>query len=336
MGRLRANIVAHDLLLIGFHGWILAWGSLAGGASPDASLGRRLTLAVFVLTTITIVLVRADVLPAGRFRGTLYRLVLIGSLPTSYFEIAALQRTMQPELFDMQLWAIDRALFGVTPAEWLVRINRVTVIEWFAFFYQSYYVILPGFLLIPAFVERGVRLQEFLFAAAMVGVLGHASYTLVPGAGPYEAIGFSEPIRGGYWWSIVEETVRNEDALDIFPSLHTAMPLAFTLHLFRHRRRVPYRYLWPVLAFFAANIVVATMLLRWHWGIDVVVGIALAAMAHVVSVRVARRERRRGVADDRQLVWEPVFPWQRAPLRSPPAGRASSRFRNRRTSRRSR
>lgn len=309
--RLRANVAVHDGLLVVFHAWILIWSGSSAAVSPEAQLGRRMALTLLVTTALTILLVRADVVPRGAVRGAIYRLVLITSLPASYYAIACSARAMQPELFDMELWAIDRALFGVTPAEWLVRLNRPDVIEWFSFFYQSYYLLLPLFLYLPAFVDRGVRLQEFLFAAAMAGVLGHLGYTLVPGAGPYRVMQFAEPIDGGYWWSVVEETVRGENALDVFPSMHTAMPTVFTLFLFRHRRHAPFKYLWPVAGFFTANIIVATMLLRWHWGIDIVVGLMLAAASHLVAVRVARREQHRGRRDARQMVWEPVFAWQR-------------------------
>jgi hypothetical protein len=308
-------LAVHDLLLVGFHGWILIWGASVYTGAGDSVAGLRLSAALFVTVTATVLLVRADLLPAGPLRGAWYRLALIGSLPVSYYGIACLARSADLRWFDQELWAIDRMLFGVTPAEWMVRLNRPDVIEWFAFFYQSYYYFLIAFLVVPPLADRGLRLQELMVAATVVSVFGHTGYTLVPGIGPYQVMEFSEPVRGGYWWAMVQETVRAEHALDIFPSMHTAMPTMFTLHLIRHRRRPPHRFLWPVMAFITANVIVATMLLRWHWAIDIVAGLALAAAGHVASVYVARRERGRGVADDRQVVWEPVFRWQRGAAR---------------------
>lgn len=308
--RLGVNVVTHDVLLVGFHTWMVIWALSATGPAAELAFGRQLSLTLWALNIATILLVRAELLPAGRLRGAGYRLVLVFSLPASYAAIASLSQAIQPALFDQELWAIDRALFGGTPAEWLVRFNRFAVTEWFAFFYQSYYAILFGFLLIPPFLDRGVRLHEYLLAAALVSTLGHTCYTLVPGAGPYRVMAFAEPIHGGYWWSVAAETVRLENALDIFPSMHTAMPTMFALYLFRNRRRKPFTLLWPVVGFFTANIIVATMLLRWHWGIDVVVGLALAIGAHVGAVRIVRWERSRRDGRAQQPVWEPVFPWQ--------------------------
>jgi membrane-associated phospholipid phosphatase len=147
-----------------------------------------------------------------------------------------------------------------------------------------------------------------MIGALAVCALGHIGYTLVPGAGPYATIHFDEPLRGGFWWHQVEVMVANAGAhLDIFPSLHTAYPTFFAIHVFAHRARPPYRYLWPAYAFFAANILVATMFLRWHWLIDVIAGVALALFARQLALIVTRREGDRGEEDDRQPVWEPIF-----------------------------
>jgi membrane-associated phospholipid phosphatase len=95
--------------------------------------------------------------------------------------------------------------------------------------------------------------------------------------------------------------------LDIFPSLHTAFPAYFTLHAFAFRHTKPFGWLWPVLALISLNIIMATMFLRWHWFIDVVVGLLLAFAARRFAVAVADREEQRGgLYDPRQPVWEPL------------------------------
>ena len=97
----------------------------------------------------------------------------------------------------------------------------------------------------------------------------------------------------GLWLDIVMESVAEGGALkDIFPSLHTAAPTFILLYSFRHRHRAPYRYTWPLVAFFTVNIIVATMFLRWHWIVDVVAGLTLATVAQALSARVTRWERR--------------------------------------------
>jgi predicted signal transduction protein with EAL and GGDEF domain len=46
-------------------------------------------------------------------------------------------------------------------------------------------------------------------------------------------------------------------------------------------------------AFFALNIVVATMFLRWHYVIDVIAGLLLAVFSHTLAVRLSEREHTR-------------------------------------------
>ena len=113
-------------------------------------------------------------------------------------------------------------------------------------------------------------------------------------------------MQGGFWWNQVEVTVATAGAqLDIFPSLHTAWPAYFTLHAFAHRDRQPFRWLWPVLGFVALNIIIATMFLRWHWFIDIALGLLLAFAARGFAVAMASREGLRGGPyDARQPVWE--------------------------------
>ena len=60
-----------------------------------------------------------------------------------------------------------------------------------------------------------------------------------------------------------------------------------------------------ILGFIAINIIIATMFLRWHWFIDVALGLLLAFAARAFAVAVASREELRGtIYDGRQPVWE--------------------------------
>ena len=122
------------------------------------------------------------------------------------------------------------------------------------------------------------------FCLGMLGMfcIGHILYMLVPGYGPVRAFAdhFHAPLPHGLWFNMVNGTVSAAGAqMDIFPSIHTAIPTFLTLISYRHRNKLPFRYTWPVLAFFTANIIVATMFLRWHYVIDVVAGLTLAGVS---------------------------------------------------------
>ena len=301
------NMAIQDWVTTAFHAYML-FRVLAAPDSADASFSRKVALLLLTVTVCTIVLVRGELMPKGKLRSLIYRLGIFTPVVVSYFEMRSLLPALQPVLLDQQLLAIDHAIFVVTPAVWLQRINEVPYVEWFSFFYYSYFYILTIILVPSLFFDRGRRMMELMVGAMTVACLGHIGYTLVPGLGPYATLTFDEPVNGTFWWSAVNYAVSGAGAMmDIFPSLHTAYPTFFALFAFGNRDRHPYKYAWPVIAFFAANIIVATMLLRWHYGIDVIFGLMLAITARRMSVWVAEREQLRGLEDDRQPVWEPLF-----------------------------
>jgi membrane-associated phospholipid phosphatase len=111
----------------------------------------------------------------------------------------------------------------------------------------------------------------------------------------------------------VRETVEAGGAQkDIFPSLHTAAPTFFAIFSFRHRKLVPFKYSWPVVAFLATQIIIATMFLRWHYLVDIVAGLALATTAALLGPYVADWERAKRERLGLQPAWTPlVYPWSR-------------------------
>lgn len=306
-----SQMAGQDFLLLGFHTYInLRLATCPDG--PDASIARRLAMTLLVMTAVVVILVRGDILPKNRWRALFYRLGLLIPTVFSYFEMRYVMRALALPLLDHPLLAIDQAIFDVTPSVWLERFNTLHVVEWFAFFYWSYFVILAVMWLPPLFLERGRRQIELFVGSLVVACLGHVGYTLVPGFGPYATLTFDAPLEGGMWWGMVQATVSGAGAMmDIFPSLHTALPTYFALHAFGHRDHPLWRYAWPVLAFFSANIIIATMFLRWHYGIDVIFGLLLAITARRVAVWVGEKEAERGRGGDkRQRIWEPLFRYQ--------------------------
>ncbi|MGD8825107.1 MAG: phosphatase PAP2 family protein [Myxococcales bacterium] len=307
LGIALQNLAVQDVLALAFHGYLfLRIESAPDG--PNATVARRLALALLVVTACSLVLTRGELIRSPRARALTYRLGLFVPMVLSYFEMRTLLPALHPELMDRKLYAIDLWLLGTTPSVWMESWNRRPIVEWLSFFYYGYFLVLIVMLVPSIFLGKGRRQLELLGGAMLIVATGHFLYTIVPGAGPYATIPFYEPLHGGFWWNQVERTVVAAGAqLDIFPSLHTAFPAYFTLHAFAFRHTKPFGWLWPVLALISLNIIMATMFLRWHWFIDVVVGLLLAFAARRFAVAVADREEQRGgLYDPRQPVWEPL------------------------------
>lgn len=305
LGITAQNLAVQDVIALSFHAYVFVRISLAPD-SPDATLARRMALALLVITACGMVLTRGEVIRNPRARALAYRLGLVVPMVLSYFEMRVLLPALQLDLMDRRLLAIDEWLLGTTPSLWFASWNTPSVVEWFSFFYYTHFFVLVIMLVPALFFGHGRRLQELMAGGMMIIATGHFLYTLVPGVGPYASLVFDEPLAGGFWWRQVEITVAAAGAqLDIFPSLHTAWPVYFMLHAYAHRDFLPYRVLWPILGFIALNIVIATMFLRWHWFIDVALGLLLAFGARAFAVAVSGREQLRGTPyDPRQAVWE--------------------------------
>ena len=237
-----------------------------------------------------------------------YRAVILASVLSSYFLLRWLLPTARTAAYDLELLQIDRLVFGFEPTQWLERWITPARTEWFAAFYLSYFALLALHVLPMLFLCRDDRLlSEFALGVIGLVCVGNLSYFVVPGFGPHHHLAYATPLPPGTVHNFLQESVANAGALkDIFPSLHTALPTLLALFTFRHRRLAPFGFVWPVVTFFAVNIIIATLFLRWHYGIDVVAGLALAwTVSRVAPVLAAREDasrRARGLGPD----WPPI------------------------------
>jgi len=282
------------------------------GEGPNRVLAGRIVLELVLLLVAGLALTRGAVLPRGSFASALvYRLTVFSTVFVSYFQLRIILPACTKRAVDATLYALDMSVFHVEPAVAWDRFVNPRTTEWFAFFYFGYFFVLAVHILPMMFGTRDMRVFA-RFASTVVFVFcgGHLLYVIVPGWGPYRflAATFQHPLEGGLFWHAVRATVADAGAQkDIFPSVHTAIPSAFTLLAFRYRRDfAPYRFSWPIMTFCTSQIIVATMFLRWHYLIDICAGLGLAALAVAFATRTvgwdeARRERL-GLGSS----WEPL------------------------------
>jgi membrane-associated phospholipid phosphatase len=234
---------------------------------------------------------------AGRssyLAGAIYRLLPVACMLGIYLNLRAIIPIINPRDYDESLYQLDLRIFGVEPTLFLERFSSRGVVEWFAGFYYSYFFFIASFVFVTIFVVTADR-RRAIFATGFMLVtgIGELVYTLVPGLGPYAHLAhdYRGPIAGGTFYGMVLHAVSGAGALrDIFPSLHTALPSFCTLFAWRYHRRIA-----PIATFFCINIICATLVLRWHYGVDVLAGLTLAVTAFLLSPKLvdgyqARRE----------------------------------------------
>jgi hypothetical protein len=309
------NWASHDWILISY--FVILIFALCIGTGPNRSACIVHVAADCGVFLFVLALVRGNVLRWGSLASTLlYRTAIIGTLLSTFFQLREILPAVSPWTDDARIYAFDLRVFGFEPSVVFDRWITPATTEWFAFFYFLYFLILSVHVLPMVYYQRGtLLLGRFATGILLVFLTAHLVYMIVPGYGPYWYLKgtFSHELQGGLFWRLVRETVDAGGAQkDIFPSLHTAAPTFFAIFSYRHRKLVPFKYTWPVMAFVATQIIIATMFLRWHYLVDIVAGLTLATTAALLGHHVADWERAKRDRLGLQPSWAPlVYPWSR-------------------------
>lgn len=224
-----------------------------------------------------------------RRAGTGLRTLLREFLPLALIVsgYAWMERTIgQPErIFDAQMAAADRALFGFDPLLALERAITPWRSEWLAFAY-SFYAFLYPVVLAALLLRGGWRAtRPTVFSVGVALLLAYVSYSLLPVKGPMVVGTFTVPLDV-YWLREVKETLMDAPRIpwDCFPSLHTCITLLFARAAWQHARRL----FWVLLPVFG-SIPFACVYLRYHYVVDVLAGAALFVAVAAVTAALERR-----------------------------------------------
>ena len=296
LARFVKNLGVQDWM-IAIYFWLVLF-ALSIGSGPDRAACTQRVVVDFSLFFTGILLTRGGILRQGSFANNmLYRLTVFLAVFLSYFQLRDILPAVSSRAVDADILAFDLNVFHFEPAVAWDRFVTPVTTEWFAFFYFSYFflLVLHVFFFMLACRDRDM-IAHFSLGIFIVFCTGHLVYMLVPGYGPYHYLAgkFDHELSGGLFWGLVKATVSAGGAQkDIFPSLHTAAPTFFALFSFRYRAKKPFKYTWPIVAFFASQIICATMFLRWHYLIDIFAGLTLATTAVLLGGKLIAWEKKR-------------------------------------------
>ncbi len=208
-----------------------------------------------------------------------------------------------PELnagdWDNLLISIDRAILGGDPSLWLERISTPWLTELLQLAYLVYYV-LP-FVLLGTLYSRQPRFATdpgqphgpggpfdlCVVALLLSHYLAFIGYMIIPAFGPRFALAaaYRQELTGLF----VAEPIRDLlDALqglqrDAFPSGHVSAALISLHYMFRFTPRLAWCALPAV-----SLMIVATLYLRYHYGVDLLGGGLLAVLCILLAPRLLR------------------------------------------------
>lgn len=264
-----------------------AFGLLLGGLwlwlAVAAGPFHRQTLIVLALLASEVAVVGLTLhrgsLIAWRVRLGFFLFLMNGT----YFALRDVVPLLRGRRFDALLQRIDTRLFGAPLPLYLDGATSPFLSDVLS---ACYFLLFPYILvccvryLLRARASLTVS-QRFYSGFFTIYAISFVGYVLLPAQGAYLDIpgAFHHPVEGGWMTKLNDAVVRNGSSrVDVFPSLHVAAS-AFILFFDRlHDRRFYLAFLAP-----AIGLWIATIYLRYHYGIDVIAGFAMLAVGLAVS-----------------------------------------------------
>lgn len=195
---------------------------------------------------------------------------------------------------DDLLIAADRALFGVDVTIWMERFVTPLANTYFALAYTTYYffALTLGALL---WAFRRADGRRFFFTIVLAYHVSYAGYFVIPGLGPRFTMADRQTVsmHDTPISKAIDSTLNKleQTKYDVFPSGHTMIAVATLLVAWKRFRRAFWFFL-PV----AVSLVISTVYCRYHYAIDVIAGIVLAAIVVPVGDRLYDRLMERQMA----------------------------------------
>ncbi len=207
--------------------------------------------------------------------------------PLFYLELATLNQLLFPGYFDLAVQHWEEVMFGVqlsvAASDWFPSL-------WFSealhFGYVSYYLVVPAALIASWTAAGREGLERTAFTTALAFFLCYLCFAVFPVAGPrYDFPKITGPPSNGVVFGLVHTILESGSSKGTaFPSSHVAATVSAWLASGAVNRRA----FW-ILAPFAVSLTLGTVYGRFHYGIDMVAGLAWALAAFLAAPPLIRR-----------------------------------------------
>lgn len=240
---------------------------------PGETFGTLAALATGVL--VVALLARDEKRLSGPLR-LIVNFYAMAFLPILFNVLGPLIEALWGGPRDDLLIAADRALFGVDVTIWMERFVTPLANSYFAIAYATYYffALTLGALL---WAFRRVDGRRFFFTIVLAYHVSYTGYFIIPGLGPRFTMASRQTVsvHDTAVSKAIDDTLDKleQTKYDVFPSGHTMIAVS-TLLVARKRFRKAFWFFLPV----AISLVISTVYCRYHYAIDLIAGIALAAI----------------------------------------------------------
>jgi membrane-associated phospholipid phosphatase len=255
------SLIGLIILTLVFHGQIPLWHSLL----------FRYTLLLGLLFVLKLSWDRKAMGKTGTFFHHFSPILFVVLI---YESLGDLIQYLQPDV-DPRLIQIDFSIFGVQPTLWMEQ----WIVPWFtdimSLAYLSYYFIPVVLIAVLYLKDRMAEFDRSMFVLAFGYYVSFIGYILFPAIGPRYALThlYSIPLEGSFITDFVRDTLNalEHNKRDCMPSGHTQIVLMVLFLAYRYQKFLFYLF-FPIIS----ALILSTVYLRYHYVIDLLVGMALA------------------------------------------------------------
>jgi len=183
---------------------------------------------------------------------------------------------------DSYLIQIDLFLFGVHPTVWMEQWINPWFTDLMSLAYISYYF-LPVILAVTLYLKgRREEFHQTMFIFTFGYYISFIGYILFPAIGPRFTLAHLQtiPLEGSFFTDLVRDLLNTieHNKRDCMPSGHTQMVLMVLFLAHRYEKVLFYVFL-PIIC----GLILSTVYLRYHYVVDLMVGVALAIGCVIVG-----------------------------------------------------
>lgn len=219
-------------------------------------------------------------------------LVSIGLIFFLYYLLSFIAFDVIPWNSDTFLMDIS-TLFGLinSPVIMISKLASPILVEIFSIIYLMFLPYVYLSILYNLFDKPTINNKIFILSITLTYSIGFLGYLLVPAKGPVISMidQFSLPLEGGFFYHILINAIDDVGGPHgAFPSLHVAVSSCICFFELRYKNIRGLLYIPFIFAVF-----IATMLLRYHYLIDLIFGLWLGLFSVSLSERLYKVKRSR-------------------------------------------
>lgn len=258
--------------------YLLAICLLIGGFRQQIDFAGPLLLAHFAAAGLIILYALWPDTPGAFYFRHVYPLPYVLAC---YRVMAMLIRSVREARFDAMLTAWDQALWRVPPTVWLERVQSPLLTEILQIIYSLFVPVVLAVAII-LWVRQREDVRSYAFLLTLGFLVSYALYFVVPARGPRIFLDGlqTQPLTGLWLFAPLRKglDLLESPHYDCFPSGHVEITILAWWTARRISNRLSAIYLGYVVL-----TVLATVYLRYHYSVDLLAGVFVAALVLVAA-----------------------------------------------------